>query len=52
MLQIDFDKLTDLFGNCLITNAQTHSDNGDMLIGENIKEISNFYPDKTIKILP
>lgn len=49
---INFDKLPYFFGNCLITNAQSHSDKGDMLARQSIKEVTNFYPDTAVKILP
>lgn len=49
---INFDRLKDLFANCLVTNAQAHSSVDDMLIGEKIREVTNFYPNKTMQIFP
>lgn len=41
--RIEFDNLRDFFGNCLITNVSPHNDDDEMLKGEGIREVTNFF---------
>ncbi|RPD40524.1 hypothetical protein [Chitinophaga barathri] len=50
---VEFDKLKDLEGNCLLTNARAHSDttNIALLRKWSIKEVENFYPGRKCNVI-
>lgn len=52
-LQIEFDEYKDLDGNCLLTNARSHSDTTNIALLQkwSIKEVENFYPGKKYKVI-
>ncbi|MFD2556048.1 hypothetical protein [Sphingobacterium tabacisoli] len=53
IININFDKLKDMFANCLITNGRAYSDANNTKLSKRwaIKEVENFSPKKRMKII-
>lgn len=51
--RINFNKLKDMFGNCLITNGQAYANPLDLKLSQKwaIKEVEHFSPDQKFKIV-
>lgn len=43
-IALNFGSLSDLAGNCLVTNGQYSTETVNELLSVNLREIANFYP--------